>query len=139
MINNHCECGKKMEAVIVGYLPVPEDHYVGSNIQLICPVCKKCRVEHFFPHSTSEYEAFEKLHLPVRLNYRTGAAVQKIRNLLGSDIGIITITEILKPLLADDFLLLYAELAKMSEDSHVESYFGRSPEKRKAENLGKSS
>lgn len=121
MLARACECGKDMEAVVVEYLPVPEDHYVGMNIQLTCPACKKCRVVHFYPRSSIDYDAFENLRLPIRINDRVKIANQKIYNLVCSyerfpmELNINRITKILKHLQVEDFLLLYAELIYLEE------------------------
>lgn len=126
MFNPNCKCGKKMNAVIFGYLPVPEGHYVGSKIYLVCPACKSCRVEYSYLNSSFDYDAFEALRLPTQLNDRVNGAVLELCNLVWdykrspsqSLISIIVISRKLESLQAKDFPILLAELNMLALQSY---------------------
>lgn len=126
-----CMCRRKMNAVIVGYLPVPEGYYLGYKIQLTCPSCKKIRVAHFYPLYSSDNEALDKLDLPTKLNDRVAGAICEICNLIWdyerhpaqSAINIDCIAKILEPLQKEDFPLLYAELDYRATDTSLGKIF----------------
>ena len=133
-----CSCGNEMDEVIFGSLPAPEGHYWGSKIRLDCPVCKKCKVVYFWPGSTANYEVFDGLHIPTKINQRVNAAVIDVCNIVwgyegdpSRAIDIARVEKVLESLVPDDFLLLYAELDLLTGEDHFHSlgkiYFAEDP------------
>lgn len=120
-----CQCDQKMNATVTGYLPVPTDHYVGHQIFLVCPSCKKCKVVHFYPGGNFAMDDFAGLGIPSKINDKVNAAVTKLcqmvwdyqRHPTQSSISVSEIEKAVNGLTKSDYPLLIAELEFQAQGS----------------------